>query len=117
MVSDITVTMKWIVPISLFVAISFEAVNFRLLSVCSIVDGCGKANPVEVAFADLSMLLHMPALAIILKSGLTPNPINPSFGMLLLVVNGYAVTVLLILASAKLLRLARILPRKWDSPA
>ena len=117
MVCDINVTMKWVIPISLFVAIPIEAVNFRLLGVCSIVDGCGRANAVEVAFADLSMLMHMPALGIILKSGLTPNPINPSIGMLLLVANGYAAAVLLILACAKLLGLARILPRKRDSPA
>jgi hypothetical protein len=103
MVCDISVTMKSLIPISLLAAIPIEALNFRLLSVCSVVDGCGKANPVEVAFADISMLAHMPALAVVLNSGLTRNPMSESLGMLLLVVNGYAVTVLLILAGTKLL--------------
>lgn len=105
--------MKSVISISLLAAIPIEALNFRLLNVCSIVDGCGKANPVEVAFAEISMLSHMPTLVVLLKSGLTANPISASLGTLLLVLNGYAITILLILFTIKLLRLARILPCRW----
>jgi len=44
---------------SLLVAIPLEELNFRLLDVCSIVDGCGNANCAEVALANLSMLLQV----------------------------------------------------------
>ncbi|MGA9179781.1 MAG: hypothetical protein WB117_02370 [Candidatus Acidiferrales bacterium] len=110
--------MKWVIPITLLAAIPIEALNFRMLSVCSIVDGCGNANPIEVAFADISMLSHMPALLVALKSSLTSIPISGSAATLLLVLNGYAVTVLLILVGIELLRLARrVLPRKRNLAA
>jgi hypothetical protein len=117
MVSNTNVTMKMVIPIALLAAIPIEALNFRMLNVCSIVDGCGNANPVEVAFAEISMLSHMPALLALLKSGLTPYPITGSAATLLLMLNGYAVIVLLILAGVKLLRIARVLPSKRNSPA
>ena len=93
---------------ALLIAIPIEALNFHLLDICSLVDGCdSSANFVEITVGHLSMIMHSPALFLLLRSTLSYTPIGKSLGTLTLVLNGYAVTVLLILAFSKLLKFAR----------
>jgi hypothetical protein len=96
--------MKSIFPIALIVGVPIEALNYHLLDVCSVIDGCGKANFVEVLLANISIVMHLPTYVIVLKSGLTSTPIASSLGTPLLLLNGYIAAVLLSVGAVKMFR-------------
>jgi hypothetical protein len=92
---------------ALLIAIPIEALNFRLLDVCSIIDGCDDTNFVQLALAHLSLIMHSPAIVLVLRSTLTQHPISKWLGMLMIVLNGYVAAVFLIFALGKLLKFSR----------